>query len=176
MSAIAHHRYRLWLMFLVTLNLVMMIADYSFLASLVARANDPYDSMTPGDTHTLRLFWTDYVLIVSTVLIFFSYGYSLRGMRLINRFIRGFYVLALAVLLITVAAKYIDEQIKFASIFIASGSSLVYKPFTCVGTETTSCNLILANIIIALLTGVFSVVEVFWTLSFKPLEAKQEYH
>ncbi|KAG0060220.1 hypothetical protein BGZ89_012439 [Linnemannia elongata] len=176
MSSIVHHRYRLWLMFLATINLIIMIADYSFLASLVARANDPYDSMTPGDTHTLRLFWTDYVLIVSTVLIFFSYGYSLRGKRHINRFFRGFYVLALALLLIIVAAKYIDEQIKFASIFIASGSSLVYKPFVCVGAETTSCNLILANIFLALFTGIFSVFEVFWTFSFKPLEAKQEYH
>ncbi|KAF9149376.1 hypothetical protein BG015_008829 [Linnemannia schmuckeri] len=176
MSSIAHHRYRLWMMFLATLNLVMMIADYSFLAALVAKANDPYDSMTPGDTHTLLLFWNDYVLIVATVLIFFSYYYTLRGKRHTNRFARGVYVLALAVLLIIVAAKYIDEQIKFASIFIATGSSLIYKPFTCVGAETTSCNLILANIFIALFTGVFSLFEVLWTFSFKPLEAKQEYH
>ncbi|KAF8937999.1 hypothetical protein BGZ47_008766 [Haplosporangium gracile] len=176
MSSVAHHRYRLWMMFLVTLNLVMMIADYSFLASLVAKANDPYNWGTPGDTHTLRLFWTDYVLIVATILIFFSYGYSLRGKRHVNRFTRGIYVLVLGVLLIIVAAKYINDQIKFASIFIATGSSLIYKPFTCVGAETTSCNLILANIFIALITGVFSFFEVLWTFSFKPLEAKQEYH
>ncbi|KAG0284271.1 hypothetical protein BGZ97_008246 [Linnemannia gamsii] len=155
MDSIAHHKYRLWVMFLVTFNLIMMIADYSYLAALVAKANDPYDSMTPGDTHILRLFWTDY--------------------RHINRFARGFSVLALAVLLITVASKFIDEQIKFASIFIAPGSSLVYKPFTCVGAETTSCNLILANIFIALITGLFSFIEVLWTFSFKPFEAKQEY-
>ncbi|KAH7026957.1 hypothetical protein BKA57DRAFT_511721 [Linnemannia elongata] len=109
----------------------------SIVAPTVARANDPYDSMTPGDTHTLRLFWTDYVLIVSTVLIFFSYGYSLRGKRHINRFFPRVLRPCPGLLLITVAAKYIDEQIKFASIFIASGSSLVYKPFVCVGAETT---------------------------------------
>lgn len=163
-------------MFLATLNLVMMIADYSYLAALVAKANDPYDSMTPGDTHTLRLFWTDYVLIIVSIFIFIGYAYSLWGKRHINRFARGFSVLLLAVLLITVAAKFIDEQIKFASIFIASGSSLIYKPFTCVGVETTSCNLILANIFIALITGLFSTIEVVWTFSFKPLEAKQEFH
>ncbi|KAG0293471.1 hypothetical protein BGZ96_002813 [Linnemannia gamsii] len=175
MESIAHHKYRLWVMFLVTFNLIMMIADYSYLASLVARANDPFDTMTPGDTHTLRLFWTDYVLIIASILIFFGYAYSLWGKRHINRFARGFIILALAVLLITVASKFIDEQIKFASIFIASGSSLIYKPFTCVGAETTSCNLILANIFIALFTGLFSIVEVVWTFSFKPFEAKQEF-
>ncbi|KAF9125531.1 hypothetical protein BGW39_007331 [Mortierella sp. 14UC] len=176
MTSIAHHRYRLWVMFLATVNLIIMVTDYSFLASLVAKVNDPYSDQTPGDTHTLRLFWTDHVLIVTTVLLFFAYVYSLRGKRHIHRIVRGLYILALAVLLIVVAAKYIDEQIKFANIFIAAGSSLVYKPFTCVGAETTSCNLILANIFIALLTGVFSFVEVLWTFSFKSIEAKQEYH
>ncbi|KAG0281203.1 hypothetical protein BGZ95_006029 [Linnemannia exigua] len=176
MSSIVHHRYRLWVMFLATLNLIIMIADYSLLASLVANANDPYGDDTPGDSHTLHLFWTDYVLIVATVLTFFAYVYSLRGKRHAHRIVRGLYVLTLAVLLIVVTSKYIDDQIKFANIFIAAGSSLVYKPFTCVGAETTSCNLILANIFIALLTGVFSSVEVVWTFSFKPIEAKQEYH
>ncbi|KAK3848483.1 MAG: hypothetical protein J3R72DRAFT_429122 [Linnemannia gamsii] len=174
MSSVVHHKYRLWVMFFATLNLIIMIADYSLLASLVAKANDPYNDETPGDSHTLRLYWSDYVLIVATVLLFFAYGYSLRGKRHIHRIVRGVYILTLAVLLIVVAAIYIVEQIKFANIFIAAGSSLIYKPFTCVGAETTSCNLILANIFIALLTGLFSFVETIWTFSFKPIEAKQE--
>ncbi|KAG0203371.1 hypothetical protein BGX33_009156 [Mortierella sp. NVP41] len=176
MSILALHQYRVWVMFVVTLNLIMMIADYSYLADLVAKANDLYDSGTPGDTHTLKLFWTDYVLIIATVLLFFSYAYTLKGKRQINRFLRALYVLVLSILLITVAAKYIDDQIKFAKIFIAPGSSLIYKPFTCVGAETASCNLILANIFIALATGLFSTVEVFRSFFQKPLESKQEYH
>ncbi|KAF9900788.1 hypothetical protein EC991_006891 [Linnemannia zychae] len=174
MTSIAHHRYSLWVMFLATVNLIMMIVDYSFLASLVAKSNDPYGDLTPGDTHTLRLFWNDYVLIIATVLLFFAYAYTLRGKRHIHRIVRGLYVFTLSVLLIVVAAIYIDEQIRFANVFIAPGSYLVYKPFSCVGAETTSCNLILTNIFIALLTGMFSIVEMLWTFSIKPAEAKQE--
>jgi hypothetical protein len=163
-------------MFLATANLFVMIIDYSVLASRVAEAEDydfSYD--TPGTSHTLRLYWTDYILIIATVLLFFAYAHSQYAKRRIHHIARCLYVFTLAFLLIFVAAKYIHDQINFAATFIAPGSPLVYRPFTCFGSETASCLCILSNIFIALLTGVFSFVEVFWTFWFKPIEAKLGY-
>ncbi|KAF9918510.1 hypothetical protein FBU30_000165 [Linnemannia zychae] len=174
MSSLAYHRFRLSVMALAVLNLVVMIVDFSYLAAYVAMTNAAFDVGTLGDIYTLNLAWTDYVLIISTVLIFFAYAYSLKGKRNVNRKFRALSIFVFAVSLIVVAGKFMHDQIQFAKIFIAPGSFLVYKPFTCVGTETTSCNLIMTNIFIALFMGIFSLIEVGWTFSLKPYAAKQE--
>ncbi|KAF9148553.1 hypothetical protein BG015_009709 [Linnemannia schmuckeri] len=163
MGYIVLRRMRGWVLFLVTFNFLFTIGWYSYLGYLIEQ-NKKY-RIDDG------LFWGDWVYIVSGIIFFFTYIYSLRSSPRAGRgykFARTFLLLIPTILVLYLRIDFIA---------LVSGRRATYNvsPFVCTYIEDYIC--FLSNTIFwwSLITAFFVLFEIGMTLAWGPMEAPHQF-
>ncbi|KAK3848513.1 MAG: hypothetical protein J3R72DRAFT_429168 [Linnemannia gamsii] len=149
MSTIALKRMRVWLLVLSTLCVILVIAQYT------------YSTVRVGAL--LRLAWQDWGAIISTVILFFSYIYALKGQPhpRLHKYLRAFLILIPTIIILYINSVFLER----------------YRPrpearFVC---ASASCLLRWSTAIVSIIMGAFVLIEVGMTLAWGPLEKTHQY-
>ncbi|KAG0284987.1 hypothetical protein BGZ96_010709 [Linnemannia gamsii] len=168
---------RLWLTFVCLVNLVTIGTFYGWYVGLV---NEQQSSIG----HPRYVYeWDNYGMIISSVLIFIAYLYSIWGKKTLtsNKYARAVLMLIPGLILLGISLHQVRLQIKKAKFVndhrVTDEGN--FNPFSCAGYGgdlTEMCVVIQCYIFVPIITGFFVIIEVFVTLFRGPLHpAKNEY-
>ncbi|KAI1312991.1 hypothetical protein EDD11_002812 [Mortierella claussenii] len=155
-STIGLRRLRIWLIILSFLTVAMMIACYIRYAA-------------SWDYHVI-LPWQDIILIILTVLLFFSYIYSVKGKSRLHKGIRAFLMLFLCTFLLGLQSKSISLEVDYSNTPYAKEYG--YKAFQCFP-YYDYCYMCWSFTFLSMLVSIFGIVDVAWTLKAGPLDPAQ---
>ncbi|KAG0219546.1 hypothetical protein BGX33_002491 [Mortierella sp. NVP41] len=163
---------------LASASLVATIAYYGHFGRVIAQARENGDLVE----EYAGLEWQDYMSIISGVVLFVTYLYSLWGKTLVHKCIRAFLVLIPTVMLLYLSisalvhliefwdsAKRLRERYNpnFDDYFVS------HNPFSCGdSSDYQYCLAMNSNISIGLIAGVFALVEVTMSLFMSPMKVK----
>ncbi|KAF9099834.1 hypothetical protein BGX23_011434 [Mortierella sp. AD031] len=163
---------------LASASLVATIAYYGHFGRVIAQARENGDLVE----EYAGLEWQDYMSIISGVVLFVTYLYSLWGKTLVHKCIRAFLVLIPTVMLLYLSisalahliefwdsAKRLRERYNpnFDDYFVS------HNPFSCGdSSDYHYCLAMNSNISIGLIAGVFALVEVTMSLFMSPMKVK----
>ncbi|KAK3839537.1 MAG: hypothetical protein JOS17DRAFT_729389 [Linnemannia elongata] len=157
MSTIALRRMRIWLVFLTTTILFIVIAQYIYAAIRLKSY--------------LRLDWEDGVVIASVPILFFSYLYALKSTRplKLHKFLRAFLMLIPTALNMYVNFHYLATYLRLTS----ADNNPTAKPeerFQCEGSP--ACSLTWSLVFMSIIMDFFVLCEVVMTLVWGSLVGK----
>ncbi|KAF9124669.1 hypothetical protein BGW39_007978 [Mortierella sp. 14UC] len=153
MSTIALRRMRIWLLVLVTLSAILVIAKYSYAAANLGAL--------------LRLIWKDWAVIISIVILFFSYIYAFKGQPRLHKYLRAFLILIPTIMLLYVNFDYLAR-------YLDATSTRPQQRFVC-PFGNASCLLHWSLVFVSVIMGVFVLIEVGMTLAWGPLQKTHQY-
>ncbi|KAF8944232.1 hypothetical protein BGZ47_004506 [Haplosporangium gracile] len=157
-------RVRIVLFILTIINLILMVALYSFQAFL---NNNP--TKHRDEPRVPSLLWQDYLEIIFSVFFVFVYFYALSGFRFVPKFFRVVLLLVPAVLLIYVS---------IFSMVQASDNDGNGSAFKCGGRDRggkTWCQLNWTNKFLSALLGFFVLFEIPLTMVWGPMDPNRDY-
>ncbi|KAG0281192.1 hypothetical protein BGZ95_006018 [Linnemannia exigua] len=160
---------RIWVAFVTFINLSVAIALYSYHADQIDHSRKQGNLDEAYDTD---LGWRDYCSIITSVILFGIYAYSVwtrnRVTSLIqNKFLRAILILIPTGLLLYIHCGAIDSLVRAQNYINASRmnrypdsyESYKFNSFVC-PKEVPFCFLLLSNYFLSVITGVFVLVEV----------------
>ncbi|KAF9538403.1 hypothetical protein EC957_006778 [Mortierella hygrophila] len=158
---------RIWLAFACFFNLAVVSTYY-------------------GMTGILGSKGTDYGILVSSILLFLSYLYSIWGKTSFvgNKYIHAFLMLIPAMVLIGCSSYLVHLQITMADFYnkyMQGNQAISYNPFTCdyygyEGSGFGLCFLMQSYNFAPIITGIFVIIEVLVTLLRGPLHPSKTEH
>ncbi|KAK3839500.1 MAG: hypothetical protein JOS17DRAFT_770586 [Linnemannia elongata] len=152
---------------LTTLNLGLTIAAYILISTFLSRSPSSRTGLFPLDP-------IQYLDIATASFLFFGYLYSLFcSLYKLNRIIRAILMSVLAITLIVVQVIFMVDQIKENNTPDENGYVSPLGPFSC-EVRWKTCNVANAKLFVAIIVGLFALVEVVVTLVVKE-EKKEKY-
>ncbi|KAG9061281.1 hypothetical protein KI688_007619 [Linnemannia hyalina] len=160
---------RAFVLFLTTVNLGLTIATYIFISNLLGRKASSGNGMFPLEP-------IHYLEIALATFLFFGYLYSLCcNLYKLNRIFRVVLMSALAIALIVVQVIFMVDQIKDNNTPDEGGDVSKLGPFSCQG-GGDMCYVSNANLFVAIITGLFALVEAVVTLVVKEEKKEEKYY
>ncbi|KAF9130609.1 hypothetical protein BGX30_013449 [Mortierella sp. GBA39] len=148
---------RAFVLFLTTVNLGLTIATYIYISNLLSRNPSSGSAMFPLEP-------IHYLEIALATFLFFGYLYSLCcNLYKLNRIFRVVLMSALAIALIVVQVIFMVDQINDNKTPDEDGDVSKLGPFSCQG-GGNMCYVSNANLFVAIITGLFVLVEAVVTL------------
>ncbi|KAG0284272.1 hypothetical protein BGZ97_008247, partial [Linnemannia gamsii] len=160
---------RAFVLFLTAVNLGLTIATYIHIGSLISRTNSPPSGIFP-------LQPIHYLEITTATFLFFGYIYSLFGNLVkLNRIVRALLMSILAIALLVVEIMFMIDQIQDNKTPDEDGNVSGMNPFSCPQGTGDMCYVANANLFVAIITGLFVLVEVVVTLVVKEKKKETKY-
>ncbi|KAF9149377.1 hypothetical protein BG015_008830 [Linnemannia schmuckeri] len=156
---------RAFVLFLTTVNLGLTTATYIYISNLLSRNPPIRNSIFPLEP-------IHYIEIASATFLFFGYLYSLCcNLYTLNRIFRAILMSVLAITLIVIDVIFMVDQIRDNKAPDEDGGISKLGPFSCQGAGDM-CYVSNINLFVAIITGLFALIEVVVTLVVK--EKKKE--
>ncbi|KAF9273114.1 hypothetical protein BGZ68_001779 [Mortierella alpina] len=141
-------RLRIWLIFLSTVILFTVATEY-----ILAVDYRRYSGV--------HLHWQDWTIIITTVIFFVAYVYSLKGKPFVNKFLRAFLLFVCAVLVLYLNLGVIAREARYLS-----------GRFGC---DSVLCVFYWLNAFLSTFFGFFALFEIALTLKTGPLQIQNQY-
>ncbi|KAG0278037.1 hypothetical protein BGZ95_004837 [Linnemannia exigua] len=155
MSTIALRRIRIWLLLLTTLCVILVIAQYAYAAVRLGTL--------------LKLVWQDWGAIISIVILFFSYIYTLKGQPhpRLHKYLCAFLIFIPTIMILYINFDYLARYLK-------STSLQPERRFVCPASNA-NCLLHWSMLFVSIIMAAFVLIEVGMTLAWGPLEKVHQY-